>query len=69
MFEEQFVDAAKGVGWGLKTLGRAYPELLAEWLHTQVVHRVRPHRAVLMNKALTYLSEEQRTRITEQVHP
>lgn len=28
MFEERDLSAAKGVGWGLKTLGRYYPELV-----------------------------------------
>jgi 3-methyladenine DNA glycosylase AlkD len=69
MFEEHEMDAAKGVGWGLKTLGRTYPELMAEWLHTQVARRGRPHRAVMLRKALTYLSEEQRAFVTKQIVP
>jgi hypothetical protein len=51
--------AAKGVGWGLKTLGKHYPDLLVEWLPRQLPRR---HRAVMERKALTYLSEEQRQR-------
>ncbi len=64
MFEEWEMDAAKGVGWGLKTLGRHFPELLTAWLEDQVALRGRRHRAVMLRKAVTYLSEEQRTRIT-----
>jgi 3-methyladenine DNA glycosylase AlkD len=64
MFEEWDMTAVKGVGWGLKTLGRHYPDLVADWLAQQVVHRQRRHRALMLRKALTYLSEEQRARAT-----
>jgi len=64
MFEEREMDAVKGVGWGLKTLGKYYPELAADWLRQQVVHRQRRHRALMLRKALTYLSHEQRARTT-----
>jgi len=60
MFEEWEMDAVKGVGWGLKTLGRHYPDLVADWLAQQVVQRQRRHRALMLRKALTYLSDEQR---------
>jgi 3-methyladenine DNA glycosylase AlkD len=64
MFEEWEMDAVKGVGWGLKTLGRHYPDLVADWLAQQVVHRQRRPRALMLRKALTYLSDEQRARAT-----
>jgi hypothetical protein len=64
MFEEWNMDAVKGVGWGLKTLGRHYPDLVADWLAQQLVHRQRRHRALMLRKALTYLSDEQRARAT-----
>jgi hypothetical protein len=64
MFEEWDMDAVKGVGWGLKTLGRHCPDLVADWLAQQVVHRQRRHRAIMLRKALTYLSDEQRARAT-----
>ena len=57
MFEEWDLDAVKGVGWGLKTLGKHYPALVADWLPQQVGRR---HRALMLRKALTYLSDEQR---------
>lgn len=31
------MDAVKGMGWGLKTLGRHYPDLVADWLGQQFV--------------------------------
>jgi 3-methyladenine DNA glycosylase AlkD len=64
MFEEWDVTAVKGVGWGLKTLGRHYADLVAEWVAQQVVHRQRHYRAIMLRKALTYLSDEQRARAT-----
>ncbi len=64
MFEEWDITAVKGVGWGLKTLGRNYPDLAADWVAQQVVHRQRRHRALMLRKALKYLSDEQRARAT-----
>jgi hypothetical protein len=64
MFGEWDMDAVKGVGWGLKTLGRYYPDLVADWLAQQVVHRQRRHRTLMLRKSLTYLSEEHRARAT-----
>jgi hypothetical protein len=64
VFEDWELDAAKGVGWGLKTLGRHYPDLVADWLVEQVVQRKRRHRALMLRKATTYLSPEQRARVT-----
>ncbi len=63
MFEERELDAVKGVGWGLKTLGRYYPEVATAWLAEQVVPRRRRYRALMLQKALTYLSDEQRARV------
>ena len=64
MFGEWEMDAVKGIGWGLKTMGRKYPELVTDWLTQQVVPSQRRHRAVMLRKALTYLSNEQRAQIT-----
>ena len=52
LWGEQEMDAVKGVGWGLKTIGRYYPQLMTKWLNVQ---EERPHRALMMNKAKTYL--------------
>jgi hypothetical protein len=64
MFSEWEMDAAKGVGWGLKTLGRTYPNLVADWLVEQTVHRGRRHRALMLRKATAYLPDDQRARVT-----
>ena len=62
MYEEWEMDAVKGVGWGLKTLGRNYPDVLTTWLLAQ---RDRPHRRLLLRKAVTYLSDEDRRKVLE----
>jgi hypothetical protein len=59
MFCEEDLDAAKGIGWGLKTLGRLYPETVAPWLVSQV-GRARPFRPLLLRKAVTYLPAKDR---------
>jgi 3-methyladenine DNA glycosylase AlkD len=64
MFEEKDKDAVKGIGWGLETLGKYYPDVLTDWLAQQVVHRQRQPRALMLRKALTYLPARQRARVT-----
>ena len=60
LFSERETEAVKGVGWGLKTLGRHYPDLVTDWL---VEAAQRPHRALTMRKALTFLDSDQRARV------
>ena len=64
MFGERDMRVVKGVGWGLKTLGRYYPEQVTTWLARDVVPGQRCHRVLMLRKALTYLSDEQRARVT-----
>jgi 3-methyladenine DNA glycosylase AlkD len=66
LFEERDMRAVKGVGWGLKTLGRNYPQLMTDWLAQQTLAQ-RPHRAIMLRKALTFLSDEQRAYVTGDV--
>jgi 3-methyladenine DNA glycosylase AlkD len=63
LFEEQEMVAVKGIGWGLKTLGKHYPDLLSSWLERQVVKGQRPHRSLMLRKATTYLPEAQINRL------
>jgi hypothetical protein len=60
MIEEQTVDAVKGVGWGLKTLGRYYPIMVGGWLRKQLYECQRQPCKLMIRKALTYLPLEQR---------
>jgi len=63
MFEEQQVEVVKGIGWALKTLGKYYPNLVTAWLNQQVVQRQRPYRPLMLRKAMTYLSKEQKNNV------
>jgi hypothetical protein len=62
VFGERDMDAVKGLGWGVKTLGRHYPDEVAKWLMAQ---RDRPYRRLLLRKAMTYLPEAERRLLSE----
>ncbi len=62
LFEETDRAALKGVGWGLKTLGRFYPGTLVTWLEEQIETKRRHPRRLLLRKALTYVPPEDRQR-------
>lgn len=55
VLEERETAAVKGIGWGLKTIGRYHPDLLAEWLRRQLAHR--SPRGTMVRKAVTYLPD------------
>jgi 3-methyladenine DNA glycosylase AlkD len=65
LFEERNWDALKGVGWGLKTLGRYYPDMVREWLILQTVQWKRQCRSLVLRKALTYLPEVDRQKVIQ----
>ncbi len=67
MFEEQNIDAVKGVGWGLKTLGKFYPDVTTEWLTRQVKSK-KKYRALMLKKAMTYLPRVAKKQIDSQKH-
>ena len=56
LFEERDTAALKGVGWGIKTIGKFYPDLLVPWLREQMASK-RP-RKLMVRKAITYLPAE-----------
>ena len=51
-YEEKDTRIVKGIGWGLKTLGRYYPDLVVEFLKSQKGRNPSP---LLIRKATTYL--------------
>jgi len=55
--EEKNRDIAKGVGWGLKTIGKFYPEVLERYLK-RILSRKRIS-AVVFRKAVTYLPNKE----------
>lgn len=60
---ERDIRIIKGIGWGLKTLGRYYPELLVPHIKTQIgSKRV---SAVIIRKCTTYLDKISKNEILE----
>jgi len=55
MLAENQIDAAKGTGWALKTLGRYYPHELSEFLNRNKSRKI---SSVIVRKALKFLPEE-----------
>lgn len=55
--EEKQSDAVKGIGWGLKTIGRHHPDILAEFLKKQIKEKKKISK-LMMRKALTYLKKD-----------
>jgi len=51
---ERELDVVKGIGWGLKTIGRHFPELLTAWLIAELPQMSKVH-ATMLRKAQTYL--------------
>ncbi len=56
LFEERDTAALKGVGWGLKTIGKFYPDLFVSWLREQMASK-KP-RKLMVRKAVTHLPDE-----------
>jgi len=64
LFEEKDIRAAKGVGWGLKTIGRYYPLIAYEWLTNALISEKRHPLAIVKRKALTYLPSEMKQKLS-----
>ena len=56
------IDAAKGIAWGLKTVGRYYPDLVYDWLR-KMENKGLPRRALVPRKAMLYLPDEYKIKI------
>ncbi|MBU1177832.1 DNA alkylation repair protein [Patescibacteria group bacterium] len=57
--EDKQIDVAKGIGWGLKTIGKYHPKLLVKFL----VRRIKLGQkisATVMRKAITYLAPQEK---------
>ena len=53
----------KGVGWGLKTVGKHQPKMVEEYL--QEVLETKRISKLMLQKATTYLDEKTREKIVE----
>jgi len=55
LIEERDTAALKGIGWGLKTIGRYYPDLLVPFLRRELA--TKHPRKLLLRKATAYLDK------------
>jgi 3-methyladenine DNA glycosylase AlkD len=60
--EEKQIDAVKGIGWGLKTIGKYYSDVLVSFLKEQIRNK-RKISKLMMKKAMTYLKPDQKREI------
>jgi 3-methyladenine DNA glycosylase AlkD len=60
---ERDIRILKGIGWGLKTLGRYYPELLVPYIKTQISSK--RISAVIIRKCITYLDDISKNEILQ----
>jgi hypothetical protein len=65
LLAERQVQAVKGVGWALKTMGKYYPDLLASWLAEQLSRPGLAPTRLMLRKALTYLPPARRRQVLE----
>lgn len=57
-------NTVKGIGWGLKTIGKHHPDLLTEFFSKQLKQGKKPSR-LMMRKSLTYLDKEKKELIEQ----
>lgn len=67
MFSEWNMDAVKGIGWGIKTLGKHYPNQVTVWLEALLGDPQLHYRAIMLRKATTYLGDAQKERIKSMI--
>jgi 3-methyladenine DNA glycosylase AlkD len=60
--EEKQIDIVKGIGWGLKTIGKYHPDILTEFLISQS-SKDKNISKTMLRKALTYLPKDKRMEI------
>jgi 3-methyladenine DNA glycosylase AlkD len=64
--EEKQVDVVKGIGWGLKTIGKHHPDILVQFLPNQFKAKRKISRHMI-RKATTYLNKDKRKVIESHV--
>lgn len=62
--ENKQKDAVKGIGWGLKTIGKHHPDILVEFLKEQLKAEKKISR-LMIRKALTYLDGNKKSKLNE----
>ena len=62
LIEERQVDVVKGIGWGIKTIGRVYPDVAVPFLIEQLKAKKKLSK-LMMRKALTYLPTDKKAEV------
>jgi 3-methyladenine DNA glycosylase AlkD len=62
--EERQVEVIKGIGWGLKTIGRYHPKILVNFLTGQIKMEKKISK-LMIKKAVTYLNKNERAIIED----
>lgn len=57
--EEKNIDVVKGIGWGLKTIGKYHPDLMDTFLRKQFSKK-RKLSGLMLSKATTYFAKSRR---------
>lgn len=65
LFGEQERDAVKGIGWGIKSMGKIYPELVSDWLINSIYPLEIKYRATMLNKAVEKLPDHLKAQVLE----
>jgi 3-methyladenine DNA glycosylase AlkD len=60
--EERQVDVVKGIGWGIKTMGRIYPEIAVPFLIEQLKAKKKLSK-LMIQKALKYLPANKKAEV------
>ena len=60
--EEKQVDIVKGIGWGIKTIGRIYPDVAVPFLIDQLKEKKKLSK-LMMQKALKYLPANKKAEV------
>lgn len=60
--EERQIDVVKGIGWGLKTIGKYHPDILTEFLKNQLTLGKHISK-LMMKKAITYLDKNKKLEV------
>jgi len=63
VIEDKRVNVVKGVGWGLKTIGKYQPKLVEEYLQETV--KTKRISKLMLRKATTYLDEKTKEKLVE----
>ena len=63
LIKERDIRFHKGIGWGLKTLGRYYPHLLVTYMKKQISEK--RISAVIIRKCITYLDDVSKNEISQ----